>query len=225
MPGRIIPLVTGQFYHVYNRGINKQPIFRSIVDYQRALELIRFYQYSDLHIRYSKYQLLSNQRKQDFWQQLFNRPKLSSIICYCFMPNHFHFLLEQKMDNGISKFIGNFQNSYTLFFNKKYKCSGPLLQGQFKALRIEDEKQFLHLHRYIHLNPYSSFVIKNLSDLSNYRWSSFPEYLEKDDRIICSIEKILSYFKNKDDYKSFILNQADYQRELEVIKHLALEET
>lgn len=224
MPGRLIPLITGQFYHVYNRGINKQPVFRGTGDYQRSLELIKYYQYSDLQLRYSKYQLLSNQRKQDIWLAINNSPKLASIICYCFMPNHFHLLLEQKMDNGISKFIGNFQNSYTLFFNKKYNCSGPLLQGQFKAIRIEDEKQFLHLHRYIHLNPYSSFVVKNLLNLSNYRWSSFPEYLEKDTRLICSKEKILAYFKNSEIYKSFILDQADYQKELELIKHLALEE-
>ena len=80
MPGRIVPLITNQFYHVYNRGINKQPIFRGINDFHRAMELINFYQYSDLQVRYSKYLLLSNKRKQDFWLGLTNHPKLISTI-------------------------------------------------------------------------------------------------------------------------------------------------
>jgi putative transposase len=79
------------------------------------------------------------------------------------------------------------------------------------------------LTRYIHLNPYSSFVVKDLQDLLNYPWSSLQEYLEKRDTTISNKYIILSNFKSLAGYKSFIIDQADYQRELDKIKHLTLE--
>lgn len=224
MPGRKIPLITNQYYHAFNRGINKQQIFKGIRDYRRALELIKYYQYSNPPLRYSKFMLLATDRKQTFWKLLRDHKKNVSIIAYCLMPNHFHFLLEQIIDNGISKFMGNFQNSYTRFFNTKYSWVGPLLQGQFKAVYIEDDNQFLHIHRYIHLNPYTSFVSASLDRLLTYPWSSFTEYLNNSQIELCDKTKILSFFKNKKSYQNFILDQADYQRKLDIIKHLTLEE-
>lgn len=224
MPARTVPLVNNQFYHVYNRGINKQPIFREIKDYRRAIELIKFYQYSHPPLRYSKYQLLSLDRKQEFWKITAKSPKLVSINSYCLMPNHFHLSAEQQTDNGISKYLSNFQNSYTKYFNTKHNRTGPLLQGQFKAVRIEDDNQLLHVNRYIHLNPYSSFIVKNIDDILTYPWSSIQEYFKTTVNNICEKDIILSNFKNTNEYKSFILDQADYQQELDLIKHLTFEE-
>lgn len=224
MPARKVPLVNNQFYHVYNRGINKQPIFREIKDYRRAIELIKFYQYSHPPLRYSKYQLLSLDRKQEFWKITAKTSKLISINSYCLMPNHFHLLAEQKTDNGISKYLSNLQNSYTKYFNTKHNRTGPLLQGQFKAVRIEDDNQLLHVNRYIHLNPYSSFIVKSIDDILAYPWSSIQEYLKTTINPICEKGIILSNFKNINEYKSFILEQADYQRQLDAIKHLIFEE-
>lgn len=149
--------------------------------------------------------------------------RLIEFVCFCFMSNHFHFLLKQSKDNGISKFMGQFENSYTRYFNTKYNKNGPILQGRFKAVMVEDDYQLLHLSRYIHLNPYSSFVVKNLADLESYPWSSLPEYLGKTEREICNKEIILSNFKTIEDYQQFVFDQADYQRNLEKIKHLLLE--
>ena len=120
--------------------------------------------------------------------------------------------------------MSDFQNSYTRYFNTSHRGIGPLLQGQFKAVRIEDDKQLLHLSRYIHLNPYTSFIVRDLEDLFEYPWSSFPEYLSKIETGICNKEHILSQFSSSDAYKSFVLDQANYQRELGKIKHLSLEE-
>lgn len=149
--------------------------------------------------------------------------KLVDIICFCLMPNHFHLLLNQLKDNGISKFMANLQNSFTRYFNTKHERIGHLLQGQFKAVLIEDDNQLLHVSRYIHLNPYSSYVVKDLESLEQYLWSSFPEYLGKVAAEICNKEIILSQFKDKKDYKKFVFDQADYQRRLEEIKHLVIE--
>ena len=140
------------------------------------------------------------------------------------MPNHFHFLLKQVANRGISKFISNFTNSYTRYFNTKNKREGALFKGKFKSVRIESDEQLLHVSRYTHLNPYSSYVIKTLEELENYPYSSLPEYLQRSPKGSCQKEIILDQFKNLNSYKNFVFDQANYQRELENIKHLILEE-
>lgn len=223
MPLRLVPLVRDNYYHVFNRGVNKRPIFGNKRDYSRAINLIRFYVSKDYPIRFSKFLFLSTDQRREIWEKLEKSEKYAEIICYCFMPNHFHFLLKQKVDNGISKFIANFQNSYTKYFNIKYNRVGPLLQGQFKAKKIDSENQLLHLSRYIHLNPYSSAIVGNIEDLLNYEWSSLSEYATKNKFKFCFKETVLSYFKDKESYKEFVLDNADYQRTLEDIKHLTYE--
>jgi putative transposase len=233
MPGREIPLVTNEIYHVLNRGVASQPTFQNKKDYSRAIETFLYYQNKQvcfwrnkkLPLRYSKFLSLSNsQRAQILGKLASDKQFLAEIVAYCFMPNHLHFLLKQISENGISKFMSNFTNSYTRYFNTKTKRNGPLFQGKFKAIRVETDEQLLHLSRYIHLNPYSSYVIKNLKDLETYPYSSLPEYLAKSQTNFCSKEIILHNFKNKSSYQKFVFDQADYQRKLEEIKHLLLEE-
>lgn len=224
MPTRLTPLVTDQYYHLYNRGINKQPIFFSVKDYKRVMEIIEFYSFVNVPIRFSRFLLLSTEDKEKIWFSLRKEnEKLVQFICYCFMPNHFHFLLKQIKDNGISRFMRIFQNSYTRYFNSRHQRIGPLLQGQFKAVRVEDDEQLLHLSRYIHLNPYTSYVLKTVENLYNYSWSSLPEYIGVVSNPICNKELVLSNFKSTQNYLKFICDQADYQRELDKIKHQTLE--
>lgn len=225
MPARTVPLVTGQFYHIFNRGINKQPIFLGLKDYQRALETLEFYSFATPKIRFSKFLLLSKDERNRLWENLRKiNEKLVEFVAFCLLPNHFHFLLKQKNDGGISKFMAIFQNSYTRYFNTRHRKIGPILQGQCKAIRVEDESQLLHLSRYIHLNPYSAFVVKEVRDLERYRWSSFLEYLRREiTKNICKKEIILSNFREREGYRNFVFDQAGYQRELEKIKHLILE--
>jgi len=118
--------------------------------------------------------------------------------------------------------MSNFQNSYTRYFNTKHRRKGPLFYDQFKAVRIETDEQLIHVSRYIHLNPYSSYVIKDFKNIKDYLWSSLPDYLSGK-KGICETNVILDFFKNKKEYFEFIYNQADYQRELDRIKHLDLE--
>ena len=153
------------------------------------------------------------------------RKFLVEIIALCLMPNHFHLLLRQRTNEGISKFTSNFTNSYTRYFNIKNERTGPLFQGKFKAVRIETDEQLWHVSRYIHLNPYASHVIKTLKDLEDYPYSSFPEYIGKSKTEFYDKEIILNQFKDKKSYKKFVLDQADYQRKLEVIRRLLLEES
>src|SRR5260221_2766247 len=97
------------------------------------------------------------------------------ILAYIVMPNHFHFLLQQISENGISIFVSKFTNSYTRYFNTKYDRVGPIFQGVFKAVHIETEEQLLHLSRYIHINAVVSEIITK-QELFSFPWSSLPEY-------------------------------------------------
>lgn len=225
MPGRKVPLVNNEIYHILNKGISLQPTFLIKRDYHRALQTIFYYQNQKPPVKYSRFLSLSNKQREIILDNLKKQGLiLVEIIAFCLMPNHFHLLLKQVIDGGISKFIGNFTNSYTRYFNTKHKREGALFQGKFKAVRIESDEQLLHVSRYIHLNPYSSYVIKTLGELENYSYSSLPEYLQKLPNNFCQKEIILDQFKNINSYKNFVFDQADYQRELENIKHLTLED-
>ncbi len=224
MPGRILPLVTNQFYHVFNRGVEHRPIFLNVKDYQRALHAMQLYQFQKPPVKLSRFLVIASEDRQKLLDELNKSgPKLVEIICFCLMPNHFHFLLRQAQDGGIAKFMSNFQNSFTRYFNIRHERDGILFQGQFKAKLVTTNEQLLHLSRYIHLNPHTSYVLKTLDSLLDYEWSSLPEYLGRVSVELCQKEIILSQFKSSDDYKSFVWNQADYQRQLDYIKHLTID--
>lgn len=224
MPYRKVILATDEIYHVLNRGVAKQPIFIQNRDYLRALDLLNYYRFENPGLRFSHFGQLSQSLKNSFWNNLEKTSHpLVEIINYCLMPNHFHLLLKQLRENGISKFMANFQNSYARFLNTKYKRVGPLFQSIFKAVRIESNNQLLHVNRYIHLNPSSSYLVK-INKLSEYPWSSFPDYLGIKQTTFVSPKLVLDQFKNVDDYKKFVFDQADYQRKLQDIKHMLLEE-
>jgi len=138
------------------------------------------------------------------------------------MPNHYHLQLKQLVKNGISIFISKFQNSFTKYFNILTNRTGHLFESQFKAKIILNEEEFIHVNRYIHLNPYTSFLITDIKDLKSYFASSLTEYFDEKQGF-CKKSLVLSHFKNLKDYWQFICNQADYQRKLNQIKHLTFE--
>lgn len=222
MPRRTIPLIVGEYYHIFNRGVEKRLTFTERRNYFRFMETVRYYRFSDQSIKLSGYlriPLLERLKGEKKMSQ--SLKQLVSIISYVLMPNHFHFLVRQEMDDGVSDFIRNLTNSYTKYFNTKYDRVGPLFQGPFKCVLIEDDDQLLHVSRYIHLNPYTSLVIRSLEELTTLPWNSFSEYVSGKSSL-CDQQIILSLL-SKDSYKKFVLNHGDYQKKLEYIKHLLLE--
>lgn len=224
MPGRNIKLINNKFYHVYNRGIDHRPTFIKLNQYQRAVKTIWYYSYQSPPFRLSHFLPMSVEDKQKIINSLKNIPKLVEIICYCLMPNHFHFLLQQRLDNGISKFMSQFQNSYTRAFNTQVNRSGSLFDRQFKAVRVYDDEQLLHVSKYIHLNPLTGHVVKSEKELINFPWSSLPEYLMIKTNNICNLKEILSRFKSRSEYQQFILNEKTYQKQIKKIQHLMLDQ-
>lgn len=224
MPQRKVVFANDEYYHVFNRSIHKEPIFAKQRDGQRAIKTLKYYRFENPPIRLSYFLAFGVDKRLEITRTLSKKAKkIVDIISFTFMPNHFHFLLKQKQDKGISRFLALFQNSYTRYFNTKNSRQGHVFQGQFKAVRIEDEEQLLHVNRYIHLNPYTSYVVKTFAELEQYQYSSLPEYLGNQNNKICNIEEILSHFSTLKKYKNFLFDQAGYQRTLKEIKHLILE--
>jgi putative transposase len=222
MPERIFPLVTDEIYHVFNRGIDRRPTFTNKKEYERALDAVKFYSSSQPPVSFSKFLRLDDYKQSEIANLLAESKKIVQVFSFCFMPNHFHFLLRQREENGISIFMSNFQNSHTKYYNTKHDRIGSLFLDQFKAVRIETDEQLVHVSRYIHLNPYTGYVVKSLAELEKYPWSSLPLYLFEKESFI-EKKTILSFFKNINAYKTFIFDQADYQRRLKEIEHLTLE--
>ncbi len=222
MPYRTTPLVEGEYYHVYNRGVAFQDIFKNKRDYERFLLCLHYYQFKDIPIRLSKFlQMPEEDRSGIFKEVIRNSDKIVDLTAFCLMPNHFHFLIKQNTQDGISRFLRLTINSYARYFNTKYKRVGSLFQGMFKVVHVETDEQLLHLSRYIHLNPLVSYLVKE-KDFISYPWFSLQEYV-KNEPIISNPKPVLENFSQKQNYLDFVLDQADYGKELEKIKHLKLE--
>lgn len=223
MPLRKIVFAIGETYHILNRGVASIPIFNTPSEYKRFLSLIDFYRFINPSLSFSRYNRLSKTEKDEFKKNLLkNGVPQVEIFVYCLMPNHFHFLIRQLQEQGIQKMFANVQNAYGKFFNLKNGRSGPLFQSRFKAVRVETDEVFLHISRYIHLNPSTSYLVEP-EDLFSYEWSSYPEYLEKRDPVFTNTDKVLKMTEVSKKYQDFVSNQADYQRRLNTIKHLLLE--
>lgn len=219
---RQTPLVSGGYYHVFNRGVAKMPVFTSTSDYSRGLQTVEYYRFVDPPLKFSKYKDLSIEKRNKINLELnYKNEHLVDILSFVFMPNHFHFLLRQNTEWGVSKFVGQFSNSYTRYFNTKKNRVGPVFQGVFKAVEVESEEQLIHISRYIHLNPYSSSIV-NKTELDKYQWSSLPAYLGGQNRFI-ETHSVLSQFSKNLSYRDFVFDHSDYARQLEIVKHLIID--
>jgi putative transposase len=188
---RKIKFENNKFYHVFNRGANKASIFFSDDDKKRFLWSLKVF--NDANATFAVVRLNEN-----LGAGLLEKDKLVDILCLVLMPNHFHLLLRQVRDDGISKFMHKLGTSYANYINLKYEHSGTLFQGRYKAIEVESDEQLKHLSRYIHLNPveliephWKEKGIKNLKNvrnyLQNYKWSSYGIYSMETNPIIGGI--------------------------------------
>lgn len=210
-------------YHLFNRGVERRPLFLTSRDHERFVSLLEYYRFHDNSKSYSHYLALSLEERASFRKILDKKPIAVDILAYCLMPNHFHILVRQNQKDGIHHFLSNIANGYAKYFNTKRHRVGPLYQGSFKAVYVETDDQLMHLSRYIHINPVVSDVIP-LEKLDDYPWSSFPDYLGKVESSFITMSPVLSHFQGSSSYRKFIYDQIEYAKTLEHIKHLVLEE-
>ncbi|MBN1521920.1 MAG: transposase [Candidatus Aureabacteria bacterium] len=211
-------LVNGEVYHVFTKSIAGYTVFNDDSEYLRMLDTLRYYQRESPAIKYSRYIKLIDENAL-YQDELRNLEKLVDIIAYCLMPTHIHCVLRQLKDNGITIFMSNTLNSYTKYFNSKHKRKGPLWQGRFKNVLINTQEQLLHMTRYLHLNPVTSYLTNKAED---WPVSSYSEYINRNkNEEICYFRDVLQI--EPDSYKKFVNQRASYQRDLACIKNLIME--
>lgn len=226
MPGRKTPLIEGQFYHIFNRGVAKLPTFTNKKEYERALIIIDYYRFANTPLKLSKFLYLPLTTQKEILTKLKKDNDLfTRIHSFVLMFNHFPFTLEEIVPGGISKFMADFTNSYTRYINVKKDRNGALFQGSFKSVLIESEEQLLHLSRYHHLNPYTEGIVNPIQEILSYEYSSLIDFTGNQVHNFVYTELILSHFKSRNNYRKFVLNQRDYQRKLGMLKKLTLEKS
>lgn len=187
--------VEDSYYHIYNRGVNKSPIFKDDQDFAVFLALIK--RSLSREVEQSKRQI----RYTTFVDEI-------DLLAFCLMGNHFHLFIYQKSNNkAIAEFMRSITTAYVMYFNKKYKRVGPLFQQRYRAVRIVDDAQLLHISRYIHLNP---------DKYEDYEWSSYNYYLGKKHADWLDVDLVLSLFDG--NYENFVAEYKDMHDELEQLK-------
>jgi putative transposase len=178
MPSMRIKPVTSEVYHLYNRGVEKRNVFKGSVDYVRFIHnLFEFNDISSAPAFERRYKASTPNQKNSI-SITKHKEKIVEILCFCLMPNHYHLLVRQLKDGGISLFMHKLGAGYTNSFNIKYNRVGPLFQGKYKIKHVDKDVYLQHLVCYIHFNPMK--FLKTKKDLDQYRWSSHLDYLGND---------------------------------------------
>lgn len=209
---------TGEFYHLYSRGVDKKEIFSDQYDFDRFVKF--------LYLANNSSPITLRNVPPDAFS-LDKDDTLIDIGAYCLMPNHFHILVREHTEGGISKFMSKLLTSHSTFFNNKYKRSGTLFDGRFKARHADTDEYLKYLFAYIHLNPVKLIdskwkengikdIRKTKEHLSKYNNSSYPDYLDststsrKESKIL-NKSAFPDYFENVKDFNSLTNDWLKYK--------------
>lgn len=220
--GNRAPIAPDEWYHCYNRGVDKRRVFEDKKDYERFLQALyicndsKRAHWDDLR-EFSHHEILLRDRSEP----------LVDIVAYSLMPNHFHLLLKSLQEKGIEKFMQKLGIAYTMYFNKKNKRVGNLFMRPYRSRHVTDDRYFKRLAQYIHLNAAELFEhgwkqghIKNISLLKKrllqYPYSSFTDYVNftRPETYILAAdvqELIITEFPGT---KKFLSEAAAYYRDL-----------
>jgi putative transposase len=207
----------GEYYHIYNRGVEKRIIFLDKADYERFLILLNVANSNEaVHIQ-----------KMDESTHISQGPSLTDIGAFCLMPNHFHILLKEKTEGGITKFMSKLTTGYSMYFNKRYERKGSLFQGLFQAQHADSDNYLKYLFSYIHLNPvkliqsdWKERGIENINGtkkyLNDYKYSSFVDYMgvKRKENNILNTKAFPEYFESVEDFQNNIFDWLDFNPDL-----------
>lgn len=223
------------FYHTYNRGVEKRKLFLEKSDYARAIHDL--YEFND-----RKAVLNAVRRIDGFPTPIIEkdqREKLVDIGVWCLMPNHYHLFSCPVEDNGLPVFHKKFGGGFANFFNTKYKRNGALFQGRYKKVQVSNDTQALQLVCYIHSNPLDlwkpnwkekglvSLEIQNALKFleKDYRWSSHLDWWGiKNFPSLIDADFIHRFFKSPEEYREFFVNWLKYyEKNIQSIKKFIIE--
>ncbi|MFA6463722.1 MAG: transposase [Candidatus Paceibacterota bacterium] len=213
--------------HAFNRGVDKRDIFLDKFDLERFfISMLMFNSIAPSGSIYEKsfelelmqeIKLGGKAAKLEKLIDYYNSNSenhLVEFVAYCLNPNHFHFVLIQKVDGGISEFMKR-MGGYTSYFNEKYKRTGGLYGGRFKAVQVKDNAQLLHLSAYVNLNNQLGCQTPKLGNrLSKSSWGEYvggniDTDKSKKEKGICTKGIILEQFRSKEKYKDFALSSLE----------------
>ncbi|MBU1071071.1 transposase [Patescibacteria group bacterium] len=184
------------YYHLYNRGVDKRTIYQDKQDYAVFLSYLKEY-LSPIPSKNPKRKISVNEKTYQIkGYQCCNYHQNIILLIYCLMPNHFHLLVKQELARDIEYFMKSLATRYTTYFNKRNQRSGTLFEGTYKAVLVKSEEQFIHLSRYIHLNPHPKPLTSQPS--------SYPDYMKLKNTSWVHTQTIIDHFKNPMAYKKFI---------------------
>ncbi|MDO8524436.1 MAG: transposase [bacterium] len=230
---RFETIQVGEYAHIYNRGNRKQDIIKNEKDSWRFIQALMFFNDSHSSVNILR-QIVSSKAKKTVEPELQQMPEsvfrmgwpkdwpekdpLVKILCYCLSPNHFHLLLQEIREGGISKFMQKFGGGYTKYFNIKHKEVGRVFQGPYKIKIVGSDQVYLeYLSAYIQVkNVLELFpggiqeAKKNISEaikfLEKYVFSSCPDFLGVRNSLIIDKGILGEIFPTIDDYKKFIVS-------------------
>ncbi len=197
MAKRKFKFLNGNFYHVYNRGVDKRDICMDLEDLTYFYNRMQDFNSIESFGGVARQNLPKNIKLQS------NALQSVDVVAFALVKNHFHFILKQKRDDGVSKFIHRLCTGHTKFFNKKYKRTGSLFQGKFKAIQIKSEGQLSYLSAYVNLNDKVHKINKN----DKFVKTSWGEYINKQINKICVVKNVLEDFKNNEEYEKYAKEQ------------------
>lgn len=169
------PYLPGHYYHLYNRGAHQFSIFKEPENYLFVLRKIKHY-------------LVALEL---------------SMIVYCLMPNHYHFLVRQDGEQHAGLLPQRVSNSYTKAYNKRYDHSGTLFESNYRVKPVESDAHLLHLCRYIHGNPVKDGLVANPAD---WPYSNYQEWIGQRDGTLCDPEFVRQHFTSPVEYRSFVMD-------------------
>lgn len=209
MPPRSVKFCVGEYYHIYNRGHNRDRIFFERDNYLFFLKKAREFLLRQVEAE-------SNEAKKTVRAA---NLEVSScqIIAYCLMPNHYHFLVQIQAE-GFSAAMQSFGQAYTNSINRKRDLVGPLFQSRFQAIHVDHEDYLLQLTRYIHLNPVVASIVAKPED---WEFSSYVDYLGLRSGSLPKPQMILRPFGSPERYRGFV--EAGMHKPERAITHLMLD--
>ncbi len=172
------PYQPGSVYHVYNRGSHRLSIFREPDNYLFVLRKIKKYT-----------------------QEL-----MLTVLAYCLMPNHYHFLIRQEGDQPAGMLSQRVFNSYSKAYNERYQHSGTLFEGSYHVKEVAQDGHMLHLCRYIHANPVKDGLVVEPGD---WPYSNYLEWIEQREGTLVDHAFVRAHFNPPQRYTEFVM---DYLR-------------
>ncbi len=222
---RDLKFQNGEYYHIYNRGVDKRNIFEDKNDLWRFVKGILIFNRPEV-VGSIRDELNESHEKKtgrnpvsagfdnvDFSRLVKEGGELIEIIAVCLNPNHFHLLVKQISDNGISKFMHKLGLGYTKYFNIKNERTGSLFQGRFKAKYIEHDDALTYVSAYINKNDKIHGINGRGKELV---FSSWSEYCGENKIVnICEgKDKVLGQFQSIEDYKKYAKKVAKESKKL-----------